>query len=114
MKAQPFVVEKMVSECASKAPTATVLAAAKDDNVDVDVVKLTGYTIGIIVVFCLQIFFCIGICFYSQGQVAKAKKESVEQQAQFYQFLFQFHKQMADEEAAMGRRTTTGTPGGKH
>ena len=56
MKAQPFVVEKMVSECASKAPTATVLAAAKDDNVDVDGVKLTGYTIGIIVVFCLQIF----------------------------------------------------------
>jgi len=77
MKAQPFILEKMVSKCAPKAPTATVLTA-KDDNVDVDGVKLTGYTIGIIVIFCLQIFFCIGICFYSQGQVAKAKKESVE------------------------------------
>jgi hypothetical protein len=67
MKAQPFLVEKMVSECSSKAPTATVLATKDDSDVDVDGVKLTGYTIGIIVIFCLQIFFCIGICFYSQG-----------------------------------------------
>lgn len=123
LKEKPLNVAKMISECGCpteqadkkvEEPETIELATSSDDNVDVDGVKMTGYTIGIIIIFCLQIFFCIGICFYSQGQVAKAKKESVEQQAQFYQFLFQFHKQMADEENnTQGRRATGGTPGGK-
>lgn len=54
--------------------------------------KFDGYAITLIVVFVVQIAFCIGICCYTNMQVGNAKKETVKQQAEFYQFLYQFHK----------------------
>lgn len=79
-------------------------------------IRFDGYAIVLIIIFVIQIAFCIGICCYTNMQVQNAKRETVKQQAEFYQFLYQFHKQMADEEAALaahyGKETTTsmGTP----
>ena len=65
------------------------------------VFKLDTYTTTIMSIFGCQLIFCIAICCWTSLQVNKVKNESVRQQAEFYQFLYQFHKQMADEEAAI-------------
>ena len=93
MMSQPFKVEQMLQKCGSNVevldkknddvednsattmmieePETTFLAATSnstssdDDDTTVDGVKLDGYTITIIIVFCLQIFFCFAICVYS-------------------------------------------------
>ena len=61
-------------------------------------VPMNSMTITIGIIFILQLLFCFGICVYTNGQVQKAEKNATVQQAEFYQFLYQFHKQMADEE----------------
>lgn len=65
LRAKPLNIAQMVSECRpveekrEEEPAAPVVELATDnssssgDDVNVDGVKLTGYTIGIIVIFCL-------------------------------------------------------------
>ena len=86
--------------------------AEEDDGTVNASFKLDTYTITLISIFVAQIFFCFGICCWTKAQVTNAKKETVKQQADFYQFLYQFHKQMAEEEqaihAAYGKAGGTG------
>ena len=83
----------------------------EDDGTVSASLKLDTYTISLISIFVFQIFFCFGICCWTKAQVNNAKKETVKQQADFYQFLYQFHKQMAEEEQAI--HAAYGKAGGK-
>lgn len=80
--------------------------------------KLDNYTIGLISVLLVQIVFCIGICCWTSKKVKTSQNENVRQQAEFYQFLWQFHKLMRDEEAALQEHYSkpgnlmVATPGG--
>jgi hypothetical protein len=73
----------------------------------------------LISIFVVQLVFCFGLCFYTNLKVSKAEQRNVAQKAEFYSFLYQFHKQMSDEEQAMqalyGKSggPMGGTPGGK-
>ena len=60
---------------ADDSSTSTSSSSSSEDTIDG--VKLTGYTITIIVIFCVQIFICFAICVYSQNQIAAAKRETV-------------------------------------
>ena len=61
----------------------------------------TPFGISILVIAALQVVFCVLICLYTQKKVKAAKEKKHQQEAEFYEFLYQFHKQMADEEHAM-------------
>ena len=61
----------------------------------------TPFGITILVIAALQVVFCVLICLYTQKKVKAAKEKKHQQEAEFYEFLYQFHKQMADEEHAM-------------
>ena len=78
--------------------THTPTTPAKGSNIISASVPMNSMTITIGIIFILQLLFCFGICVYTNGQVQKAEKNATVQQAEFYQFLYQFHKQMADEE----------------
>jgi len=53
------------------------------------------------VIFILQLMFCAGLCVYTRKQLKAAAAKKHQQEGEFYEFLYQFHKQMADEEQAM-------------
>ena len=55
-------------------------------------IKLDQYTITLLVIAVLQLIFCFGICFWTNIKVANAKKQTARQQAEFYTFLYQFHR----------------------
>lgn len=78
-------------------------------------VRMGGYTTTILIIFALQLIFCFGICCYTNSQIQNAERREEKQKADFYSFLYQFHKQMADEEQAMqdlyGKQGAGGTPG---
>ena len=83
---------------ADKTAAAADSTKTKDSNTISASVPMNSMTITIGIIFILQLLFCFGICVYTNGQVQKAEKNATVQQAEFYQFLYQFHKQMADEE----------------
>ena len=54
----------------------------------------------LMILFISQIVFCFGICYYTNSKVRAAELRNEKQKAEFYSFIYQFHKQMTDEEAA--------------
>ena len=54
-----------------------------------------------IVIFCLQLMFCAALCMHTRRRLKAAAAKKHQQEGEFYEFLYQFHKQMADEELAM-------------
>ena len=61
-----------------------------------------------------QLIFCFGICCFTNMKVRAAEHRNEKQKAEFYSFLYQFHKQMSDEEQAMAALygKNYSTPGG--
>lgn len=79
--------------------TDTSSAGVQDSNGNLDAnVNVNGLTSTVLIIFALQLVFCLAICFYTHSQANKAQKREEEQKAQFYSFLYNFHKQMTEEE----------------
>lgn len=77
--------------------------------------QLDKYTITLTCIFIAQIAFCFGIFGYVNNKVKAAEMRNEKQKAWFYTFLYQYHKQMSDEEqymaAIMTKGNTLETPG---
>ena len=65
------------------------------------------YTLILITLFIFQICFCCCIYFWTKSQVNSAQQETIRQQADYYQFLFNFHKQMVQEEELIAKAAST-------
>ena len=80
-------------------PTSSTSAGVQASNGNLDAnVNVNGLTSTVLIIFALQLIFCLAICFYTHSQATKAQKREEEQKAQFYSFLYNFHKQMTEEE----------------
>ena len=62
---------------------------------------LTWYTVGLVLVFILQMLICIGMYCWTQSKLKKMKKEQERQSDEFYKFLYSFNKMMKLEEEQM-------------
>jgi hypothetical protein len=120
---EPFAdvdIEQVMSESelveTEDAKSSNANIGIKDGNLSANV-RMGGYTTTILLIFALQLIFCFGICCYTNAQIQNAERREEKQKADFYSFLYQFHKQMADEEQAMqdlyGKQGggAAGTPG---
>ena len=63
------------------------------------------------VVFLFQLTFCFGLCCYTSIKLKNAEHKSEMQKAEFYSFLYAFHKQMDGEEENINKQMMA-TPGG--
>ena len=54
--------------------------------------SLDQYTVTLMCLFILQIVFCFGICHYTSSRVKAAELRNEKQKAEFYSFIYQFHK----------------------
>jgi|TARA_B110001450_G_C17402920_1_gene392500 hypothetical protein len=80
----------------ASAVTAAAPAATKTKQPFWDTMTITAA-----VIFGLQLMFCAALCSHTRRRLQAAAAKKHQQEGEFYEFLYQFHKQMADEEQAM-------------
>ena len=96
-----MLLSMLVASAAADAANAAASDAADAAHKKAKATFFTPFGITILVIAALQVVFCVLICLYTQKKVKAAKEKKHQQEAEFYEFLYQFHKQMADEEHAM-------------
>ena len=94
-----FLVFSAMVATASAAETTTTVAAGTTKPAKQPFFNTMSITA--IVIFCLQLMFCAGLCMHTRRRLKAAAAKKHQQEGEFYEFLYQFHKQMADEELAM-------------
>tara|TARA_B110001450_G_C17438510_1_gene406927 strand:+ start:129 stop:563 length:435 start_codon:yes stop_codon:yes gene_type:complete len=52
-------------------------------------------------ILLFQLTFCLGMCWWASLKEEQAKNNLVNQQAEYYQFIYQFHSQMEAEMCAL-------------
>ena len=60
--------------------------------------SLDKYTITLACLFMVQIFFCFVTISRTNHRVKEIEEANEKQKADFYSFLYQFHKQMTEED----------------
>jgi hypothetical protein len=87
--------------------TATPVAKAAPAS---GAIHLTEFTCACIVIFALQAVICFGMLSWCYSKTYKIERQKVTKQSEFYEFLYDFHEQMANE--ADANAAINGTPGG--
>ena len=76
------------------------MALANSGNVKVNFkVKMYGYTMGVILLALIQILICLGIYIYAKKKKDEIRKGLIKSKAEFYQFFYDYHKTMPNEES---------------
>ena len=72
-------------------------SASYNDSTVTASLALDKYTITLACLFMIQLFFCVIILSSTNKKVKEIEARNEKQKADFYSFLYQFHKQMHDE-----------------
>ena len=73
----------------------------ENGTIDINGRPLDRYQKILLCVFFFQLTFCLGMCWWAHIKEEQSKNNLVNQQAEYYQFIYQFHSQMEAEMCAL-------------
>ena len=57
----------------------------------------------LVCIFFAQVLFCVGVFSWTSKRLKEIELKNEKQKAEYYGFLYQFHKQMTDEDQQMNQ-----------